>query len=129
MSVLSQCELKPFEIRHEMGTAVINGYHFQDWAVHKKYGRPGWTITHLPTGVRIPSRFGKLEPAAKAMIEISRLRNDWSVFNPSANATPQLRDQCLEIVARHGGKWDPKNGGVKLADVSPTLNGYRGSFD
>lgn len=34
----------------------VDAYVWDQWAAHKGWGRVGWSVTHAPTGRRVPSK-------------------------------------------------------------------------
>jgi hypothetical protein len=80
-----------------------------------------WSITHLPSGLRLPWSFWNIEDATEAMSEIIRLKNSWAVFEPS-DITDELKESIKSIVDKFGGFRIPN--GTAVREFAPRFNGY-----
>jgi hypothetical protein len=104
MKALDRCQSDVIKVRTWTGPELVVANCYGDFAVRETRGR--CEIIHLPSGTAMPASFSTLETAARAMIEISRLRNDWHVFN-FRSITPDLRRAVMGAVERHHGIWHP----------------------
>jgi len=104
-------------------------HRFGDFAVHRGDSADlfngDWRISHLPTGRVLADEFRTFERAVDAMIEVARLRNDWSIIGDQ-ECTDELRDKCREIVRKYGG-----HVGSRQDDLPrrPAFNGYSGAAE
>lgn len=123
MNALEQCFVEIVEIVGHGGyRAKVSGHRWQDFAVTPDLLNRGmWGITHLPSGFLVSSQsFLTQIEAAKAMIEISKLRNRW-VDIPEAEL-PALLEKFELICNANGGR----ERGINSTDRpgSETFNQY-----
>jgi hypothetical protein len=75
--------------------------HSNSLAVHTSLDNPGWSVTHIPTGMRI---FGhEQEDVAARFFEEARTWPEWDVIKSKMNAqflksrVLELRSKCREV--------------------------------
>jgi hypothetical protein len=125
MSALEQCELETLEMRTLSGARRVTAWRRGDWAVHRLINRDGWTISHVPSGQSTALAFATAEAACAAMIEVTRLRNDWAVM--TRDEFQPLQRTFVSIAARHGGAALPVHplaAALARRDFSSGRNGY-----
>ena len=72
---------------------VVDGYRFGWWAVTACPDNDGvWVLTHLPTGLKAPYGWHSPARAARTLLRILPLRDDW-------NFCPQTVAECVAEVA------------------------------
>lgn len=107
------------------GVRGVKAYRLLDWAVHEiPFHKGNWSITHLPTGMslkNIGGVFKDAEPAWEAMIEISRLKNDWHLYRPDDEDAIRIRDQVSKILKDRGGVASYHG---RYEKTVPIINGY-----
>lgn len=128
-------EARTIQIAPGFGRPVneIDAQCFGDFAVHQHIDVPGlYVITLLPLGLNLPPdwcSFRSEEPAVAAMIDMARLRNDWSVIT-QADLTLALKAKLQAIAAKHGAIEGPIGIAVKAdhnrlgRKVETRPNGY-----
>lgn len=132
MRVDQVCRQAVIKVEGLAGLADVKAWRHGDWAVHRQIAEPMlWCITFVPLGRTLPlvwASFDGCGRAVGAMVEIARLRNDWSRVT-QADLTPVLGARLQEVCRRHGAVEGPVqvalDADVGLAGrAQPRLNGY-----
>lgn len=93
---------------------------WDQWAAHKAWGRMGWSVTHAPTGRRVPSR-DLTEKEARLLATVLAKRGIF--FTPeegsNGNFPERVSDQVKEILLiqrliKPGPKAIPRACGLKI---------------
>lgn len=105
----------------------VTAHRYLDFAIHRSITgdlfRERWCITHLPTGLRCADGFSRIEAACEAMIEIARLRNDWSCITED-DVSRDLTLKVKEIITKHDPRARLGDGRKGEAFAIKNLNGY-----
>lgn len=108
-SALDYCEPETIELVATSGVRKVDAHRYGLLAVHRCITNDSyWTITHLPSGqtfMLATGVFTSAAPAASAMLEIARLKNDWLHLDPSDLVT--LGQPIADIGQKHGGLLAP----------------------
>lgn len=131
MNPLELCAVETVEIaifgdRGATKTLRVTAHRYLDFAAHKQFGanlfNQKWAIVHLPSGLRAAKDFQSIELAAAAMVEIARLRNDWSCIEED-DAGRETAAKVREIIRRIDPRADVGNG-RNGTPLRLAMNGY-----